>query len=128
MNCTALVRDTAIHGGAEGKGNDMRIVSFNEVYDAPYEFTMLYSYGRIVMAKFVGGESKPYCFGDYDSEEDAKFVIKFARVAKTLGWPGFRMFDAEQAKNEREDYEKNRKPGEMLITYILRKTKDGKDN
>lgn len=90
----------------------MRIISQNGMSDYPYELCMIFvNYKeRTKLCISMCGDGA-YSYGDlaeYDSEEDALYVMKCIRYNKKKGYDYFFMPSAEDASAWRQENEERR--------------------
>lgn len=100
----------------------MRIISQNGMSDYPYDHIVVYvnhlEHNKI--GATVCGDSYDIELAEYDSEDDAKFVLEMIGAAYMLDSRWMHMPDAEQARILRTSYLENRKDEECYYRYLKR--------
>lgn len=103
----------------------MRIISQNGMNDYPYEqcyvFVNYKERTKLCIAMCGDGDSDNYAeLGEYNSEEDAKFVLEFVNTSYMIGSHSIYLPDAEVATTLRNRYMENRREDERYYTYLNR--------
>ena len=101
----------------------MRIISQNGMNDYPYEqcYVFVNYKERTKLCIAMCGDSDFYAeMGEYNSEEDAKFVLEFVNTSYMIGSHSIYLPDAEVAATLRNRYMENRKEDERYYTYLKR--------
>ena len=103
----------------------MRIISQNGMNDYPYEQCMIFvnhkERTKLCTSMCGDGDSDNYAeLGEYNSEEDAKFMLEFLSTSYMIDARSVYLPDAEVATTLRNRYMENRKNDERYYTYLKR--------